>query len=88
MRQLVEVIAGIALMAGFGWGLHWLMFDVNASFGDGVFVGLALMLFLVWLAWKADPESFTDRRERSETAGPVNAIKHLPRRFLRRTGRL
>ena len=87
MLETIKTIAGIGLMAAFGYGLHWLMFDVRASFGDGLFVGMILMFSLVWLAWKADPESFTDRREHSETAGPLSAIKHLPRRFLHRIGR-
>jgi hypothetical protein len=62
--RAIQVAAFISIMVGVTYGFRWLMTDVELPFGDGVAIGMAIMFFLIWGAWKADPNAFIERRSR------------------------
>ena len=64
IARLIATLLGVAVMIGFYFLIHWLVTGISSQFGDGFFVGMMLMLLLVYGAWRVSPESFTDRRER------------------------
>jgi hypothetical protein len=58
MRRLFEAVFCFAGLGGLGLGLHALIVDAPSQFGHGVFVGMAIMFFLIWGTWRIRPEIF------------------------------
>ncbi len=58
MRLVFQLLAGIPAMAVFAIFCRYLVIGISADFGVGCVAGALLMLVIMYLVWRVNPESF------------------------------